>query len=108
MIKSISTEELNNMILDSEKDKEKVFVVHFFKEDFIPCKVMIPILMQIESDNQERIVIKQIDVEGNPDAALKYRVLSVPTLLFIKSGKIVGKLEGAVTKSMIEQKIAKW
>lgn len=104
MIKNIKTEELKELIETSNKP----VIVDFYKAGYVPCKVMVPILAQIDSENPDKYVITRINVEENPDAALEYRVLSVPTLLFIKEGKQVGKLEGSVTKNVVEQKLAKY
>jgi thiol-disulfide isomerase/thioredoxin len=40
--------------------------------------------------------------------ALEYRVLSIPTLLFIKDGKVLGRIEEAVTKNVVDSKIKKY
>lgn len=74
----------------------------------VPCKMMAPILSQVESENKDSIIFGKINIDENTDIALEYRVLSIPTLLFIKNGEVAGRIEGAVAKSVVDQKIEKY
>lgn len=103
MIKDINTTEFNELLANSDKP----VIVDFYAEWCGPCKIMAPVLRQLEQENKDKYIICKINIEENPDAALNNRVLSVPVLLFLKDGEIKGRLEGAVTKVAVEQKIAR-
>ena len=64
--------------------------------------------IEIEKKYINSIKMGKINIDENPMVALDYRVLSIPTLLFIKDGKVLGRLEEAVTKNVVETKIKKY
>lgn len=104
MIKQFSATELNEMVHNSDKP----ILVDFYADWCVPCKMMAPIISQVENENRDDIIVGKINIEENPDAALEYRVLSIPALLFIKDGEVLGRIEGAVAKSVVDQKIEKY
>lgn len=103
-MKTINMEEFESVIMQEEK---KV-IVSFYTEWGAPCKVMTPVVNQAEKEYVKKIEFYKVDIEKEPELALKYRILSVPTLLFIKNGKVMGKVEEAVTKSVVDAKIKKY
>lgn len=72
-----------------------------------PCKMIAPIINQIMEDNKdnEKIIIKKYDVDENKDFALSLNVRSVPTILFIKNGEVLHKINGATSKKVLLEKI---
>lgn len=104
MIKQLSATELNEMVHNSDKP----ILVDFYADWCVPCKMMAPIITQVENENRDDIIVGKVNIEENPDAALEYRVLSIPALLFIKDGEVLGRIEGAVAKSVVDQKIEKY
>lgn len=104
MIKQFSATELNEMVQNSDKP----VLVDFYADWCVPCKMMAPIISQVENENRDDIIVGKININENPDAALEYRVLSIPALLFIKDGEVLGRIEGAVAKSVVDQKIEKY
>lgn len=104
MIKQFSATELNEMVQNSDKP----VLVDFYADWCVPCKMMAPIISQVENENRDDIIVGKINIDENPDAALEYRVLSIPALLFIKDGEVLGRIEGAVAKSVVDQKIEKY
>jgi thioredoxin 1 len=65
-------------------------------------------LSQISGENLDKIRVCKVNIDENTDLAMEYRVLSIPTLAFFKDGELKGKLEGAVPKSVVEQKMGKY
>lgn len=104
MIKQLSATELNEAL----KNSDKPLLVDFYADWCVPCKMMAPIISQVESENRDNIIVGKINIDEHPDAALEYRVLSIPALLFIKDGEVQGRIEGAVAKSVVDQKIEKY
>lgn len=103
-MKQLNKEEFESVVMQEGK---KV-IVSFLTEWGAPCKVMTPVINQVEKEYLKQIEFYKVDIEKEPMLALDYRILSVPTLLFVKDGKIAGKVEEAVTKSVIDTKIKKY
>ena len=104
MIREINSEEFKDMLEHSEKP----MLVSFIAEKYSTCRMMAPILSQVANEYKDRFDISQIDVEKNPDIALEYRVLSVPTMLIFRDGRLLGKIEGVATKAAVDSKLSKY
>jgi thioredoxin 1 len=68
---------------------------------------MAPILGQLaeEFDGKAKLVKVDIDVDGNKDLAVKYGVLSVPTLILFSNGEVKETMVGVTSKSKLKQKL---
>lgn len=80
-------------------DSNKLVLVDFGAEWCPPCKALEPTIEQLSNEFAGRAVIGKIDVDQNPQTAVKYGVRNIPVLLFIKNGEIVDKQVGAVGKA---------
>jgi len=71
-----------------------------------PCKMMTPILKDLKKMMGDRVTIIKIDAEKNPEAAAKYQVRGVPTLILFQNGKIkwqqAGVMQANQLKNIIE------
>jgi thioredoxin-like negative regulator of GroEL len=65
-----------------------------------------PILDQLAREHSGRLKVAKINVDQNPMTSATYSILSIPTLLFFKNGKLVGNMPGAVQKPQIDQMLA--
>ncbi len=70
-----------------------------------PCRAIAPLVEQLASEYEGKVKIGKLDVDENPDTAVKYGVRSIPTLLVFKNGQVVDTIIGAVQKNVIVQKI---
>ncbi len=70
-----------------------------------PCRAIAPIVEQLAGEYDGKVKIGKLDVDENPDTAVKYGVRSIPTLLLFKNGQVVDTIIGAVQKNVIVQKI---
>lgn len=103
-MKFLNADNFENEVLESNMP----VIVDFYADWCMPCKVMAPVVNEIEKKYINSIKMGKINIDENPMVALDYRVLSIPTLLFIKDGKVLGRLEEAVTKNVVETKIKKY
>jgi len=67
-----------------------------------PCKMQSPILKEVATELGDKIRIIKIDVDQNTEIAGKYSIQSVPTLIIFKSGKLVWRQSGVVSKSQLK------
>lgn len=101
--------QLNDGNFEEEVIKnDKPVIVDFYADWCGPCKMMTPIVSQIAGENIETIKVCKLNIDENTATAMKYRVLSIPTLVFFKGGEMLGRIEGAVPKSMVDQKVQKY
>lgn len=70
-----------------------------------PCKMIAPILEELVKDYEARIKIGKLNVEENPRIASLYGIMSVPTLMFFKNGKVMEQVVGALNKTELKKKI---
>lgn len=64
-----------------------------------PCRIMNPVLDEIEKELAGKIEIEKINVDENPDLASKYGVMSIPTYIIEKDGTEVGRKIGVSAKA---------
>lgn len=79
---------------------EKTVLVDFFADWCGPCKMLSPVIDQI-ADEQSDIKVCKVNVDAEPELAMKYGVMSIPTLVVIRNGKEVNKSVGLVSKEEI-------
>lgn len=68
-----------------------------------PCKMMTPILQEVAQGIDGKAAIIKVDVDKNPDAAMAYRVQSVPTLVLFKKGEVKWRQAGVVPAARLKQ-----
>jgi thioredoxin len=79
-------------------------VVDFWAPWCGPCRVVSPILEEINAEREDLRVVK-MNVDDNQATAVKYEILSIPTMIMFKDGEIVKKVIGAVPKARLEQEL---
>ncbi len=80
-------------------------VVDFWAEWCGPCRMVTPIIEELSTDYEGKVLIGKVNVDNNPEISMKYGVRSIPTILFIKNGEIVDKQVGATSKANLDSKI---
>ena len=80
-------------------------MVDFFAEWCGPCKMMGPVVEELEEEYKGKIKIGQLNVDDNPEIAERYSVMSIPNFIFFKNGQPVAQSIGGVPKATLEEKI---
>ena len=70
-----------------------------------PCKMIAPAVEELAKEFTGRLKVGKVDVDENPKTAGKFGVMSIPTLMFFKQGKVMGQVVGAMSKSDLKKKI---
>ena len=82
-------------------------VVDFWAEWCGPCKQVAPILDQIAEEHSGEITIAKLNVDEHPDIAMRYQVMSIPTMLLFKDGQLADTIVGLAAKEDIARMIDK-
>ena len=82
---------------------EKVFV-DFYADWCGPCKMMSPVIDKLAEEFDGRIKVGKINVDDNPEVAMKYNIMSIPNMKFFKGGKVVDEVVGAIPKAAMKAK----
>ena len=68
---------------------DKLVLVDFFATWCGPCKMLSPIISEIANEYSNSVKVCKVNVDENQGLVLKYNIMSVPTLIFLKNGKVV-------------------
>lgn len=92
--------EITKNNLQSETNN-KLTVIDFWAPWCGPCKILDPILADLEKEYGDQIHFGRMNVDGNQDVAEQYHVLSVPSLVIFKDGKATEKVSGVYPKEKL-------
>ena len=101
-IEKITNDNFKTEVLQSEMS----VLVDFYADWCGPCKMLAPIVDEIAQENDD-IKVAKVNVDENPNIALDYKVMSIPTLVVIKGGKEVSRSVGVVDKKEILEMLSK-
>ncbi|MFC4138224.1 thioredoxin [Microbacterium sp. NPDC057659] len=71
-----------------------------------PCRMVAPVLDEIQSENPEKITILKLNVDENPELAMKYQITSIPAMKVFQGGEVKTTIIGAKPKFALEQDLA--
>jgi len=70
-----------------------------------PCQMVAPIIEELARDYAGKVVFAKLNVDKNPATTMQYQIMSIPTLLVFKHGKLVDKIIGASPRQILEAQI---
>ncbi len=93
---NINKNNFENEVLNSDK----TVLLDFWASWCAPCRRVVPIVEEI-ADERRDIKVGKINVDEEPELANKFSIMSIPTLVVMKNGKIVRQVSGARPKNAI-------
>ena len=90
----LSSENFEKEVLKSEKP----VLVDFYADWCGPCNAMAPVIEELAKELEGKVKVGKINVDENPDIAVEYNVMSIPTLIVFKNGKEENRLVGLRNK----------
>ena len=80
-------------------------IVDFWATWCGPCRMLSPLLDEVEEEMADKVTVVKVNVDDADEIAMRYRIMSIPTLIFFKDGKMVDRTVGAMPKSVLVDKI---
>lgn len=93
----VTDDTFENEVINSELP----VLIDFWAEWCGPCRMVAPTLEKLAGEYVGKVKIAKVDVDNNPGLAQAFRIMSIPTLMFIKQGKIVGQTAGALPEATL-------
>jgi len=77
-------------------------MVDFWAEWCGPCQAIAPVLEELAAASEGRVTLMKVNVDENHGLAARYRIQSIPTILFFKEGAVVDRVLGAAPKAVLQ------
>ncbi len=97
----VTTENFEEEVLKSDK----TVIIDFYADWCGPCKVMSPVIDEIEKELGDKVKVGKINSEENFEIAEKYGIMNIPTIMIVKNGTVQKSFIGVTDKKVILEAI---
>ena len=91
----------------SDETSDGFVLIDFWAPWCGPCRLVSPVVEELASDYEGKIRVGKLNVDENPQTAMKFRVMSIPTVILFKDGEPVETMVGAAPKNAYEARLEK-
>ena len=84
---------------------DKLVMVDFWAEWCGPCRMLVPHVEELASEYDGKALVGKVNVDLHGGIAAQFGVRNIPTIVFLKNGKLVDKVVGAVPKNQLAEKL---
>jgi len=103
MATEIKQENFDSVVMQADKP----VLVDFWATWCGPCRMLAPVVDEVSQAHAESLTVAKVNVDDCPDLAMKFGIMSIPTLILFKDGQIVDKRVGFQQKDQLEAMIQK-
>jgi len=100
---TVTDQDFDSQVIRSDKP----VLVDFWAVWCSPCRIQNPILEDLDKDLGENGVIAKLNVDENPNTAMKFGVMSIPTLMLFKGGEVIKQWIGVQSKETLKSEFDK-
>ena len=97
--------EINDANYKELLESGKPVVIDFWAPWCGPCRSIAPIIEELATAYEDRVIIGKYNVDEDTDLGVEYGIRNIPTMLFFKDGKMVDKHVGTITRDALTAKI---
>lgn len=95
----------NSQFYNKIKNSDKLVVIDFFATWCGPCKMLTTIFESLSNEMSDKVDFGKIDIDRSLEVAQEFNIVSVPTMIIFKNGKMVEKMVGFSPKEQLKSKI---
>ncbi|MBL7061341.1 MAG: thioredoxin [Dehalococcoidia bacterium] len=100
--------ELSSDNFDEAINKHPLLVIDCWAPWCAPCRMVAPVIEELARDYQGKITFGKLNIDENPTIAMRYQIMSIPTLLIFKNGQLVEQKIGAMPRTVLEPELARY
>lgn len=82
-------------------NSDKPVLIDFWASWCGPCRMQAPVIDELAEELQGKALVAKLNIDENPELAAKFSVMSIPTLVFMKDGKVAWRSSGVKQKSAL-------
>ncbi|MEX0725178.1 MAG: thioredoxin [Planctomycetaceae bacterium] len=101
IIQHVSQNDFSREVLQSDVP----VLIDFYADWCGPCRMFSPTLQKVAKDYQGKAKIVKVDVDREPALASRFNVSSIPTLVFVHNGEVVGRTTGLVSEAVLTRAV---
>ena len=100
--------ELTSDNFDEAVNNHSLLVIDCWAPWCAPCRMVAPVIEELARDYQGKIAFGKLNIDENPSLAMRYQIMSIPTLLIFENGQLVDQKIGAMPRATLEPELAKY
>jgi thioredoxin 1 len=93
--------------IDEVKKKYPICVIDCWAPWCMPCNILAPTIEKLAKKYRGKIVFGKLNIDENKNTAIKYKIMSIPTLLVFRNAELVDRIIGALPYEILDSKMKK-
>jgi len=99
LVRDVDEENFDELVI--EKSKQKPVLVDFWASWCMPCRILSPTLERLVNKHKGKFLLAKVNVDENQNLAMQYDIMSIPTVILFKNGKVIDYFVGALPEAEI-------